>query len=580
MALTDNIETHISCGRHVSFLLLLLAILVFGNAGNACAQTVEDGKAVASPLDTIPEDARAVFESHVAKEDTVKQRMLRQYRKDKLIKRFSIHTNVVDWATLVPNIGLEFDIKPSVRNNYSVSIFGKFNGASSHGKLVYNVNGIRVEGRKYWRTGKYGKDDKYYKDFENLCSDTASAYFNVDTMAAYRYYADELGHKAKDLGIDLRSLRETSEMTQAEKDSLDFAEDSLMLDNSKFRLWFYNTYNKVRRNYLSGRTLDNPRNWRAYYFGVWAGIDSWSISLTGKGTQGNGMGIGISGGYSIPLFPQKYPHEGSLDLDLGLTVGLRAVKYDAFTYDQTTQHYLLDPDRSSPSWKIVPYPVIHEIRVGLVWRFRGIKRKVDRSLIDDYEKSVNAYNSEKTAAATKHTNILNRRDELEAHIAMRESLQRDSSSFWDDINRRRLEFAMKMNPDTVFSGQDQQDYLRLIKGIKPENQRKYLLQEEAKKEKEKQIAERKAAKAEEAMIDSLQQFRRDSIRAEKAKKKAKKKGKDDDKAELKEDKDEKKDKKDKKKDKKEGATPTLPVKEGEEDAESGKQNAESEEQKR
>ena len=568
-----------------AILLLMLAVLLFGGFGSAQAQTEEDGMSKFAALDTIPEAARALFESHVPKEDTLKAQQLKKYRSDNLIKRFSIHTNIADWATLVPNLGIEFDINPTVRNNYSVSVFGKFNGNSSHGKLVYNVNGIRVEGRKYWRTGKFGTPkgsaNNYYSQFEDIYTDTASIYFNADTLAGYSYYADEIGHKAKDLGTTNKdvgySLRAPSDWTDEQKDSLDFAEDSLVSDKSRFRTWLYNTYHKVRRNYTSGRTLDNPRNWRAYYFGVWAGVDNWCLSLTGKGTQGNGIGLGVSGGYSIPLFPQKFPREGSLDLDLGITVGLRAVRYEAFTYDQTTQHYLLDEARSHPGWKVVPYPVIHEVRVGLVWRFRGIKRKVDRSLIDDYTKDVEQYRSQLSAASTKHINIEARRKQLMEIIASRELLRNDSTTESDELNRLRLEIAMEMNPDTVFTGQDQEDYLRLIKGIKVEDQKKYLLQEEAKKEKEKQAAEKKALKAEEALQDSLSQVRRDSIRAEKEKAKAKKKGKDkkDEKSDKEEkvDKKEKKDSKDKdKKDKKKKSEAEEPELNGNVKTENGKQD--------
>ena len=244
------------------------------------------------------------------------------------------------------------------------------------------------------------------------------------------------------------------------------------------------------------------------------------------------------------------PNEGSLDLDLGLAVGFKMVRYDAFTYDANTQHYLLDPANSKTSWSFVPYPIIQEVRVGLVWRFRGIKRKVDRSLIDDYVNNVEQYVGKKSAAATKHMNIEQQRKMLMELIAGREVERSDSTSESDEITRMRLEMSMEINPDTVFTGQDQVDYLRLIKGIKVEDQKKYLLQEEAKKEKEKLAAERKAIKAEEALQDSLSQVRRDSIRAEKAKKKEKKKGKDSeeekDKKNAKEEKVDKKKKKDKK----------------------------------
>ena len=301
--------TEHKCGGKHSGVLSMLVIAFLSVCSAAFAQLPGGNQTRNSLLDTIPEDAKAVFYKYVQQKDAATVAFVNRHRRDNMLKRFSIHTNVVDWATLVPNIGIEFDMRGTPRNNYSVSLFGKFNGNSRHGSFVYNVNAVRVEGRKYWRTGKYGKQRAYHEDFEKLYTSANTIYYNADSLAGYSYYVDTLGRAAKAMGVSMESIRATSDMTQEQKDALDFADDSLGIKRHRFRGWYYNTYNKVRRNVTSGRTLENPRNWRAYYFGVWVGMDNWSISLTGKGKQGNGIAAGIVGGYTLTLLPQKFPRE-------------------------------------------------------------------------------------------------------------------------------------------------------------------------------------------------------------------------------------------------------------------------------
>ena len=464
----DNIDSRILSSRNL-LLLTLFAFFLFGSIARVCAQSTEGTETKSSPLDTIPEEARAVFERYIQKKDTAQVAFIQKYKRDKFIKRLSFHTNAVDWVTLVPNIGLEVDLKQSPRTNYSVSIFGKFNGRSTHGKLIYNVNAVRVEGRKYWRTGKFGKD-KYYGDMVKILSDKSSIYYNADSLAGHSYYNDGLGAKAKELGI--------TGITSLRGDTLDFADDSLGVKRNNFRKWLYNTYYKFRRNVTSGRTLDNPRNWRAYYLGLWAGIDNWSISLTGNGKQGKGVGAGVVAGYTLPLLPQKYPKEGSLDLDLGLAVGWKAVKYDAYVYDGISHNYINDISNSQDSWKIVPYPVIQDVHVSLVWRFRGIKNKVHKSLIDDYLNQVLAYQRNMNEHMKKYNDVVHRREELDMLIKNRIIEQADSTRFWNEFHKRRILNAVKIKPDTVFGEQDMKLYYNLVKGIKEKELEKLLKQRE------------------------------------------------------------------------------------------------------
>lgn len=506
----ENLESYMTTSRLI-LQLSVFFVFLFGCAIHTGAQSVESTGALSSPLDTIPEEARALFERYIQKKDTAQVAFIQKYKRDKFIKRLSFHTNAVDWVTLVPNIGLEVDLKQSPRTNYSVSIFGKFNGRSTHGKLIYNVNAVRVEGRKYWRTGKFGKD-KYYGDMVKILSDKTSIYYNADSLAGHSYYNDGLGAKAKELGI--------TGITSLRGDTLDFADDSLGVKRNNFRKWLYNTYYKFRRNVTSGRTLDNPRNWRAYYLGLWAGIDNWSISLTGNGKQGKGVGAGVVAGYTLPLLPQKYPKEGSLDLDLGLAVGWKAVKYNAYRYEEETQHYVHDVAASQPSWKIVPYPIIQDIHVSLVWRFRGIKSKVDMSLVDDfYNKQVAKYEDKKTASYTKYLNVQSQRENIIKAIESRRGVMADSTSFWDNFHRRRFEAAKRINPDTVFNAKDMEEYLRIVHGVKPEDQQKYLRDQKEKEEVLRKEAEKKEQKLAKELEDSLKKVQRDSIKNANSRKK-------------------------------------------------------------
>lgn len=476
-------------------LLTILTLMLIGIATPGYAQSQLPPSP--SPLDTIPQDAITLFRRYSAKPDLATAHLLEQSHKDKFIKRISLHTNLADWATLVPNIGIEFDLNQTPRNQYSIMLKGKANWHTLSGKMIYNIAGFSIEGRKYWRTGKYGKSKDYHDEFVRIVTDHKNpAYFNADTLAGIRYYNDGLGRRAKQEGVRMSSIRETPDMTQAQRDSLDYADDSLATKQSKFRRWLYNNYHKIRRNVTSGRTLDNPRNWRAYYLGVWAGFDNFSVALSGRGKQGTGFGFGILGGYTIPLFPQKYPREGSLDLDLGVAIGIMAVNYCSYSYDSYSKHYVHTPHpgRSSCSgMKIVPYPVLHDLHVSLVWRWRGIKHKVDRSLIDDYAKVVARYHTRANDANNYQEKVKRQREELQELLKDKTRENKETGDFWDAFDRRRLEAARQINPDTIFTGKDQEIYLRLFQGIPVADQAKYL--EEQAKQKLKDDKEQAAAQA-------------------------------------------------------------------------------------
>lgn len=466
---------------------------------------------------SVPEEAEAYFNKLVPKKDTTNTSVISKYREDKFIKRVSIHTNVIDWATLVPNIGIEFDLSDSPRNNYSVSVFGKYNGKSTHGSLVYNVGAVRIEGRKYWRTGKHGRGG----DAGSIVY--VMPKFDADSLVSARYHLDSVGKQAKIHDVKFSDIYSNdTTWTKERKDSLDAKIDSLGLSTSSLRNWIYNTYNKVSRNVTSGRSLDNPRNWRAYYFGIWAGYDDWNVSLTGNGKRGQGLGLGILGGYTIPLLPQKYPKEGSLDLDLGLAIGVKGVKYDAYTYvaaNPEGQRYVVNPAKSQTSWKIVPYPVIQDIHVSLVWRFRGIKNKVDKSLIDDYFKEVSNFESDRDSRRFKKVQREEDKKTLARMLRERLTVKSDSAAFWNTFHLRRIETAMRINPDTVLTDADQYLYLKITENLDTTAAKKRLVEYKDSIEVAARKAARQARRDSIATADSIskqlrinaRQARRDSI---------------------------------------------------------------------
>ena len=72
----------------------------------------------------------------------------------RLIDRFAVRTNTVDWLLLIPNIGMEFDVKPVSWNRWTVGFNLRANPQTSHTYthgIVYNLFEARLEGRQYWR---------------------------------------------------------------------------------------------------------------------------------------------------------------------------------------------------------------------------------------------------------------------------------------------------------------------------------------------------------------------------------------------------------------------------------------------
>lgn len=229
---------------------------------------------IVSILALLPIGVRAqVFETR-ARIDTLKWN-----------ERISLHTNAVDWALLIPNIGVEYDIRSTNWNRWAVGMSAKTKWRTNSRfkqRLFYNVSEVRFEFRNYWRTRQ----------------------------------------------IDGREVTKHTS--------------------------FIDKLFSCRRT-----VVKHPHT--TYYRGVYASAGDYSFLVDRKGRQGKFVSGGVTYGAMYPMYVFKSGN--SLDLDLGISVGLVATNMEKFR--------LVDDcyERTQPGkWKVVPFPMPTEARVGLVYR--------------------------------------------------------------------------------------------------------------------------------------------------------------------------------------------------------------------
>lgn len=77
-------------------------------------------------------------------------------------ERLSLHTNAVDLAMLIPNIGIEYDIFATNWNRWAIGVSVKSrwkNNTEFKQRLFYNVSEVRIDFRNYWRTRQIDNRD-------------------------------------------------------------------------------------------------------------------------------------------------------------------------------------------------------------------------------------------------------------------------------------------------------------------------------------------------------------------------------------------------------------------------------------
>ncbi|MDO4496321.1 MAG: DUF3575 domain-containing protein [Bacteroidales bacterium] len=123
--------------------------------------------------------------------------------------------------------------------------------------------------------------------------------------------------------------------------------------------------------YITRLDRAKARSWRAYYWGAYASATQYSFKFGDTGYQGPAYSVGASFGYGIPLYVLG---NGTIDLEIGGRIGAAITKYDAYTVDFEGNCYPYLPEKSK-GYHFLPYPVINDLHLSLVYRTRSIRNK-------------------------------------------------------------------------------------------------------------------------------------------------------------------------------------------------------------
>lgn len=174
-----------------------------------------------------------------------------------------------------------------------------------------------------------------------------------------------------------------------------------------------NIFKRMKEDVFTWKRF-HPRYWRAYYIGAYMDACNYSLKFGKEGRQGTAYGLGVSGGFGIPLYAYK---KNYLDLEFGASIGMVYTKYDVFQRDAESNCYPLIENKHK-DFHLVPYPVISELRVAFVYRFTSIKNKYSR--VDEAKREARAQKKYLQSLAKDSIN------EMRLKMRQQRELQKDS----------------------------------------------------------------------------------------------------------------------------------------------------------
>lgn len=140
---------------------------------------------------------------------------------------------------------------------------------------------------------------------------------------------------------------------------------------------------KLRARMNCFRAAEEPKSHISIFVGPYLSMSNFSIKLSAAddaiGRQGVAVGAGLTGGIALPLY--GYENGSALDLEFGGSLGWHFASYDFYKVDIESNRYPYQGHRS----KFVAYPLVTDVRVSLVYRFRSIAKQhteIDYDLID------------------------------------------------------------------------------------------------------------------------------------------------------------------------------------------------------
>lgn len=285
--------------------------------------------------------------------------------------RFTVSTNLLEWAIVAPNIGIEYDLKdpeqmssPSLYFQFTLrpGQYDMFPAIPGVGKTEYSSNNIafwraRFEYRWHFR---FNERMEQRKGLAKAASWVNERYF---TKSVETYVPDTAAINAGD---------EYATMAiKSRQPEIDRKIDSTMIST------------------LNRREKMFPGRW---YAGIYGDIYGYNMNqkldvvlfgskLKGKTKIGNAISAGLSAGYEFPGF--NYNHKLFMQWSIGASIGgIVAVRNDVY---ESGKPFVKSEDLSG--FKFIPIPV-SELRVALNFRNTTISKKYWQPDNSVYEKNI------------------------------------------------------------------------------------------------------------------------------------------------------------------------------------------------
>lgn len=133
---------------------------------------------------------------------------------------------------------------------------------------------------------------------------------------------------------------------------------------------FHHAYAVLNCYSSSPKLKEGRTSKKAFYIGPKISFSQYNLKLSEKGRQGTAFGIGITGGFALPLY--GYKDGSALDLDIGGSIGWVNTNYDMFVNDTESNCYPYIGSEKKTTW----YPLVSEARISIVYRFGSISKQI------------------------------------------------------------------------------------------------------------------------------------------------------------------------------------------------------------
>ena len=273
------------------------------------------------------------------------------------------------------------------------------------------------------------------------------------------------------------------------------------------------TYEKI----LSGRRRRPKHPRTTWYRGGYLAYDDYSFLFGKEGIQGQAYTLGFQYGVIRPLY--IFPSGKSVDLDFGFSAGFCLTDYEKYTHDSQTSTYTTTEPKSGLTF--VPFPVLTEARIGLVYRlgskaniynkyrwrydvdlkyqekvlaeldYRAELRARDRKYFEIYRFYQNKYDSLLIINMRNHESILDQK------LADTRDMKRKADKAREEQARKIQEQAREKQREERIKAQEQKAKEDSIALVDKANARKVEEQVRAQiqADKQKEAEERKLEKA-------------------------------------------------------------------------------------